>query len=625
MHSIKHYLEQINRTYVAGNATEHSYRGDLRQLLEIELPEAEVTNEPKRIECGAPDYVVTRDAVPLGYIEAKNIGESLDSKAYQDQLSRYRDALGNLIFTNYLEFRLYRDGDLRMAVVVAELRDDNIQPLSGNFTEFTDLLKAFADYQGQTICSPKDLAKRMADKARLLANVIEQTLADREDKIEDKELEGQLDAFKQFLVSDITTKDFADMYAQTIAYGLFAARLQDPTPPATEAAPCESNDTQRPTDFSRHIAAQLIPESNPFLRKFFQHIAGYDLDSRIQWIVDDLITIFRVTDLGGLMQHFGKPTQSTDPFIHFYETFLGEYDQRLRKSKGVYYTPEPVVYFIIRAVDSLLKTEFHLSNGLADTTRIEIQDKTVHKVQILDPAAGTGTFLAEVVRQIYSEFAAQIGAWPAYVKSDLIPRLNGFEVMMAPYAIAHLKLEMLLQQTHCRLNSERLRIFLTNSLEEKHPDTDKLFASWLAEEAKQANRIKRDTPIMVVLGNPPYSGISSNKGEWITSLIEDYKYIDGEHFNERKHWLHDDYVKFIRLGQYFIDQNSEGILAYINNHSFLDNPTFRGMRWHLLRSFDKIFILDLHGNSNKKEISPDGSPDNNVFDIKQGEIGRAHV
>ena len=600
MQSINEYIKRVNATYIVGNATEHSYRAPLQQLLEALLSNGiKVTNEPKRTDCGAPDFVVTRNDIPLGYIEAKDLGNQLDNPDYQEQFNRYSNALDNLIFTNYLEFRLYRNGKQEMVSNIGEIKGKLIKPLA--FTEFTNLLQAFADYQGQTISSAKDLAKRMADKARLLANVIAAALTAQGENTQQGELKGWLTTFRKFLISDIKAVDFADVYAQTIAYGMFAARLHD----------------QTLADFSLREASELIPKSNPFLRRFFQYIAGPDLDPRIQWIIDDLVAIFRAVDVAELMKDFGKTTQRTDPFIHFYETFLGEYDQRLRKSRGVYYTPEPVVSFIVRAVNDLLKNEFSLVDGLADTSTIKTNTDTVHKVQILDPAAGTGTFLAEVVRQIYQTFATQKGLWPSHVKTELIPRLNGFEVMMAPYAMAHLKLEMILQETNCQLN-KRLRIFLTNSLEENHPDTDTLFAIWLAEESREAERIKQDTPVMVVLGNPPYSGISSNKGEWITSLIEDYKYINGKHFGERKHWLHDDYVKFIRLGQHYIDRNGEGILAYINNHGFLDNPTFRGMRWHLLRSFDKIYILDLHGNSKKKEVSPDGSPDKNVFDIQQG-------
>ena len=335
--------------------------------------------------------------------------------------------------------------------------------------------------------------------------------------------------------------------------------------------------------------------------------------------MDDLAAIFRAVDVAELMKDFVKPNWRADPFIHFYETFLREYDPDLRGRRGVFYTPEPVVHFIVRAVDDILKEEFQLAEGLADATKTT---KGVHKVQILDPATGTGTFLAKVVTQIhnYKKNAGQEGMWHGYVKQELLPRLNGFEVLMAPYAMAHLKLEMILQQTGCELNGERLRIFLTNSLEEHETDHGALSTWWLANESKEANRIKKDAPVMVVLGNPPYQAESKNKGAWIVKLMWDYKEEPGGGKLREKNLkgLNDDYVKFIRYGQYFIDRNGEGVLAYINNNSFLDNLTFRGMRWRLLRSFDKIYILDLHGNSRKGEASPDDSSDENVFDIQTG-------
>ncbi|MDM8515428.1 N-6 DNA methylase [Desulfobacterales bacterium HSG16] len=321
-----------------------------------------------------------------------------------------------------------------------------------------------------------------------------------------------------------------------------------------------------------------------------------------------------------------------DPVIHFYETFLAKYNPKLRKSRGVWYTPEPVVNFIVRAVDDILKTEFGFTAGLADTSKIKVKikaqgvtgkiKKEVHKVQILDPATGTGTFLAEVVKHIHKKFEGQQGIWSKYVEEHLIPRLNGFEILMASYAMAHLKLDLLLSETGYKPKKQsRFRVFLTNSLEEVNPDTGTLFATWLSNEATEANLIKRDTPVMCVIGNPPYSGESANKGEWIMKLMEDYKKEPGgkEKLKEKNSkWINDDYVKFIRYGQHFIEKNGEGILSFINPHGFLDNPTFRGMRWNLLKTYDKIYTIDLHGNSKKKEVCSDGSPDINVFDIQQG-------
>ncbi|QXP77670.1 MULTISPECIES: type ISP restriction/modification enzyme [Winogradskyella] len=618
--TIQEYITKINTLFQTGNAREHSYRGDLQNLIMAILPDVLVTNEPARVACGAPDYVLTRKDVPIGYIEAKDIGVDLKSKSLKEQFDRYKAGLTNLVFTDYLEFHFYKSGELTTKISIAKIEDGKIVPRPENFEQFTHLIENFAQTISQTIKSPTKLAEMMAGKAKLMADIIEKSLNSDDEADKKSNLKSQMLSFQQMLIHDINNQSFADIYAQTIAYGMFAARYHDPTL----------------GDFTRTEAAQLIPKSNPFLRKLFQDIAGFDLDDRLVWIVDELVNIFLASDVADIMKNFGKSTKQEDPVVHFYETFLGEYNPALRKARGVWYTPEPVVNFIVRAVDDVLKKEFNLPQGLADTSKTKIKvntdiadkrsvtgykqvEKEVHKVQILDPATGTGTFLAEVVKHIHKKFKGQQGIWSNYVTKDLIPRLNGFELLMASYAMAHLKMDMLLTETSYKpKDDQRLKIFLTNSLEVAHPDSGTLFSSWLADESNQANAIKRDTPVMCVIGNPPYSGISSNNGKWISDLIDDYKYIDGVHFNERKHWLNDDYVKFMRFGQHFIEKNGEGILAFINPHGFLDNPTFRGMRWNLLKTYDKIYVIDLHGNSNKKEVSPDGSIDENVFDIQQG-------
>ena len=616
--TVVEYIKELNAQYKTGKATEHSYRPALKELLHSLLSKMTIINEPKRYNFGAPDYILMRSDVPVAFIEAKDFVKTNDlagRKENKEQFDRYKQSLDNIIFTDYLDFWLYRNGEFVDSVRLAELKGDKIVLVSENEAKFVSLIEHLANAQPQKITSSKKLAEIMAGKARLLADVIGRTLT--KDVDEQGEIYGQMCAFKEVLMHDITPESFADLYAQTIAYGMFAARLHDTTP-----------DT-----FSRQEASELIPRTNPFLRQMFQYIAGYDLDERVAWIVDDLAEAFRASDINKVMAGYGKRTRQTDPMIHFYEDFLSAYDQRLRKNCGVYYTPQPVVNYIVRAVDEILQSEFGLPMGLADTskTKIEVLNQKVkksdkdtyeietHKVQILDPATGTGTFLAEVIHAIHDKMKGQQGLWQSYVEKHLLPRLNGFELLMASYAMAHLKLDMVLAETGYEANnSQRLRVYLTNSLEEHHADTGTLFANALSNEANQANHIKRDAPVMVVLGNPPYSGISDNNFDWIMRLIDDYKYVNGVHFNERKHWLNDDYVKFIRLGQSFVDKNNEGVMAYINNHSFLDNPTFRGMRWSLMQSFDKIYIIDLHGNSKKKEVCPDGSKDENVFDIQQG-------
>jgi predicted helicase len=620
--TIKEYVEIVSKRLQSGISREHSYRGDLETLIRELVKGIEITNEPANVtDCGNPDYVITKGKIPVGYIEAKDIGKDLNSKSYKEQFGRYKKALDNLIITDYVWFQFFQNGELVHEIKIGEIENNSVKPITENFSKFENLIKDFSTHIGQTIKSSKNLAEMMAGKARLLQDILERAITSDEETQENTSLKGQYDTFKQILIHDLKPKGFADIYAQTLAYGMFAARLHDPTL----------------DNFSRQEAAELIPKSNPFLRKLFGYIAGPDIDERIVTVVDNLAEVFRATNVEQLLKNFGKSTQTNDPIIHFYETFLAEYDPKLRKARGVWYTPEPVVNFIVRAVDDILKTEFDLPQGLADTSKTKIKldtqtpdkrsvtgykqiEKEVHKVQILDPATGTGTFLAEVVKFIYNKnFIAMKGAWSGYVEEHLIPRLNGFELLMASYSMAHLKLDMLLTETGYKsIKNERLNIYLTNSLEEHHKDTGTLFSNWLSSEANEANHIKRDTPVMCVIGNPPYSGISSNKGQWISDLIEDYKYVDGIHFKERKHWLNDDYVKFIRYSQHYIEKNGSGVLAFINPHGFLDNPTFRGMRWNLLKTYDKIYTIDLHGNAKKKEVCPDGSPDQNVFDIMQG-------
>ena len=623
--AIKTYLADLNKQYSSGVAHEHSYRGPLQNLLAALLPKGyTIVNEPTREKCGAPDYIILKGNIPVAYIEAKDLQDNdLDGRReHREQFDRYKHSLDHIVFTDYLDFHLYEQGEYANAVRLAEVRGDKIVLCDSIADRFVQLIDCLAKATPQRITSPSRLATVMAGKARLLAGVIEQALVG--DKEQTSELANQMRVFQEFLIHDLNEKTFADIYAQTIAYGLFSARLNDPTP----------------DDFSRAEANELIPKSNPFLRRIFNDIAGYNVDNRIAWIVDDLVEVFRVTDMTKVMRGFGGTSGRTDPMMHFYEDFLGQYDPALRDKRGVYYTPQPVVDFIVRAVDDILKRDFNLPMGLADNSKIEhkiVNDwyhasktkgdtktisETIHRVQILDPATGTGTFLATAIRQIHANMEGQWGVWNDYVEQHLLPRLNGFELMMAPYTIAHLKLNMVLRETGYTASSDkRLRIYLTNSLEEHNAETGTIFAAAISQEASEASRIKRDTPVMVMMGNPPYSGSSQNWGAWIMQLMERYKKEPGGELplQERNpKWLNDDYVKFIRLAQDYIEKNGEGIIGFINPHGYLDNPTFRGMRWNLLKTFDKIYTIDLHGNSKKKEVCPDGSKDENVFDIMQG-------
>lgn len=611
------YINSVIQKYKTGKTTEHSFRGDLQEYIERAVHGVQAINEPRRQQCGAPDYIIQKKNIPIGYIEAKDIDKHLDTVDKSEQLARYKASLDNLILTNYLEFWFYVNGEHVDTIKIAELQNGKIKSFVKEYQRLLNAIRNFCDYQGQTIKSPKQLANLMAQKAVMIRDVIINAL----DKCAESSLISQRDAFKQILLHDLTNHTFADMYAQTIAYGLFVARLNDTTL----------------EDFSRQEARELISKNNPFLRQLFDYISGANLDDSLVWIVDDLVEIFRAVDLNKLLKNFGRTTQMSDPFLHFYETFLESYDKVNKEKRGVYYTPQPVVRFIVSAVDRILKNDFNLSHGLADDTTIKhtrtlyyrskkvrgkvvdvpvTTEEDIYKVQILDPATGTGTFLAETIRKIYSYFVNQQGIWSQYVDKALIPRLNGFEIMMTPYVMCHLKLDLLLQDTGYKTTNQtnRFNVYLTNALEKdetsKYPLLD-----WLSEEAKQAGRIKSETPIMIVMGNPPYSISSCNKSKYIDEIMEVYK----QDLNEKNiQPLSDDYIKFIRMGETYIEKNNEGILAYISNNSFLDGVIHRRMRQHLMQTFDKIYTIDLHGNAKKKESAPDGSKDENVFDIQQG-------
>ncbi|MGF0539267.1 type ISP restriction/modification enzyme [Agrobacterium sp. ES01] len=629
--NIQEFLKNIDAIYKTKAATEHSYRADLQKLLSSINPAVTALNEPKRVKCGAPDFIVSQGDIVIGHVEAKDIPVGIRAlkDSNKDQHKRYLAALPNLIYTNCLDWDFYRDGELVASVSIADLLV-NINPRPQDFATLENLLREFVTQRPQTITSPRDLAERMAGKANLIKDVLSKTLQD--DTELQSELSAQYLAFKENLIHDITPSDFADIYAETIAYGMFAARLHDST-----------LDT-----FSRQEALDLLPKSNPFLRSLFSYVAGYDLDDRIAWIIDDLARVFRACDVAKLMEGFGKLTGQNDPFLHFYETFLAAYNPSKRKARGVWYTPEPVVNFIVRAVDEVLQTEFGLADGLADTSKVSIdwdtgqramtkagklrkdgskhtEKREVHRVQVLDPATGTGTFLAEVIKQIAPKVQGIAPTmWSKYIEDDLIPRLHGFELLMASYAMCHMKLDMILTELGYKPTKEppRLSVYLTNSLEEGEPANQTLpFTQWLSREAKGANTIKRDMPIMCVIGNPPYLGEGGVSEGWIGDLMEDYKKEPGGKMKLKERnpkWLNDLYVKFIRLSSHLIEKNGEGVIGFITNHGYIDNPTFRGMRWHLLNTFDRIWVLDLHGNAKKREVTPNGKPDKNVFDIQQG-------
>ncbi len=616
------YLQQLSAALKAGNATEHTHRPALKALVEALDGTITATNEPKRIACGAPDYIVARGELPLGYIEAKDVGIDLDTVENSDQLQRYRASLANLLLTDYLEFRWYVGGERRLTARLAAAPSSKglVQPLKATpaaLESVAELFTQFLTATVPTIATPRELALRLAAQARLLRGLIQQALAE---EAADGSLHGQLQAIQAVLLPQLTVEQFSDLYAQTLCYGLFTARCH----------------AKAGTHFTRQHAAYDLPKTHPFLRTLFNHIAGPELNEDIAWAVDEAAELLARSDMAAILQNFGQRTRQEDPVVHFYETFLAAYDPALRDTRGVYYTPEPVVSWLVRSVDTVLKQTFSLPLGLADASKMTVQEgeQTVstHRVQILDPATGTGTFLYAVIEQIHAAFADNQGLWSGYVREHLLPRLYGFELLMAPYTVAHLKLGLLLRDTgYDFAGDDRLRVYLTNTLEQPRELTHlPLFGEWLVKEARQAAYVKQNAPIMVVLGNPPYSGHSANQGEWIAGLLRgldgvngqrtgSYFMVDGQPLNERNpKWLNDDYVKFIRFAQWRIEQTGYGVLAVITNHGYLDNPTFRGMRRSLMETFDDLYLLDLHGNSKKKEKAPDGGKDENVFDIQQG-------
>ncbi len=624
---IRQYLREVRKNFASGQATEQTYRPALEQLIESLRSGIEATNEPRRVRCGAPDIIVEGDNLTIGHVECKDIATDLKKVEKSEQLKRYRQSLDNLILTDYLEFRYYYRGEQQMrANVAAADGKGKITALKGGDEQLNRLFSAFLAAEPAPIGTPQELAGRMADIAKEINHSIRQALA-----LEESEgtLHAELKAFRQTILRDITVEQFADMYAQTICYGLFSARVNVPDHKADE--------------FSRQHAAYDIPKTNPFLRQTFDYIGGVQLDDSVVWAVELLVDILRRCDMHEILKDFGKKTGKQDPVFHFYETFLDEYAPTERQKRGVYYTPEPVVNYIVRSIDEILKRDFDCPTGLADNTKINITTKDrdgrekqeqVHRVQILDPAAGTGTFLCSVINHIYETMKSTRGAWGGkngYVSQHLLPRVHGFELMMAPYAVAHMKIGLLLRETGYDFpDDKRLGVYITNTLEEAVIRENPLpFANFIAREANEAARIKTTCPVMVVLGNPPYSGHSANKNDFSRDLIKNklsgpngapgYFECDGEPLGERNpKWLNDDYVKFIRYGQYRIEKTGYGILGFITNHGYLDNPTFRGMRQSLMQTFDDIYILDLHGNVKKKETASDGSKDENVFDIQQG-------
>jgi len=643
---LKSYFKKIYEVNKRGDATEESYYSTLEDLLKaygdsIEKKKFHITTLPKKTEAGNPDFRIWDGKQHIvGYIEAKAPAiEYLDQIETTDQLKRYLHIFPNLILTNFFEFRLYRNGTLTDKVSIARpfiLHKLKTIPAVENEGDFFKLLEKYFSYSFPKVYDAKTLAKELAKRTRFLKDeVVIQQLKD-EESTKKGHIFGFYEAFRKYLISGLTEHDFADLYSQTITYGLFAAR------------------TRSENGFNRKLAYDNIPQTIGILRDVFEFISLGKLPKQMEWIIDDISEVLAVTDVKNILHQYFHEGKGRDPIVHFYETFLAEYDPKTRKQRGIYYTPEAVVSYIVCSLHNILKEHFNRHDGFASET-----------VTVLDPAAGTLTFMAEASKLAVEEFISKYGEGGKenLVKEQILKNFYAFELMMAPYAVGHLKMSFLLEELGYRLQEDdRFKLYLTNTLEmEELAQTELPGMVSLSEESHAAGKVKKERPILAILGNPPYQGVSTNLSEkettiekgrkyitryliqkddswyklvartkkankkikikqktWIGELIEYYKIIDGEWFGERKHWLNDDYVKFIRFAQWKIDQAGEGVLGFITNHSYLDNPTFRGMRQSLMNSFNEIYVLDLHGNSLKKEKSPDGSKDANVFDIQQG-------
>lgn len=595
---LKEYLKDILNIAGRGDATEQSYYHRLKNLIEtfatsIHRKGIEVTILPKKTEAGCPDFRVWDGRQRItGYIEAKNLSEeNLDYVAQTEQIKRYLDVFPNFILTNFFSFKLYRNGrkidDVQIArPYIFQLGKELKAIPVEREKEFLELLDKFFAFSFPKVSTAETLAFELAKRTRFLK---EQILI--EELKEEKNLIGFYDAFKKYLITELTQEQFADLYSQTITYGLFIARMR------------------AENDFSRKLAFERIPHTIGILRDIFQFISLGELPPQLEASVDDISDVLRNTDVKEI---FHKDyIEGKDPIVYFYEPFLKKYDPTIQEARGAYYTPLPVVSYIIRSLNIILKEYFN-REGFIDSS-----------VTVLDPAGGTLTFLAEVTKLAVEEFVSKYGEGGKreFIKEHILKNFYAFELMVAPYAVGHLKMAFLLEELGYKLEKdERVKLYLTNTLEMEEVEqiTIPVIAS-LAQESRDAREVKKKTPILVILGNPPYSGHSYNRGKWISAKIREYYKVDGKPLGEKNpKWLQDDYVKFVRFAQWKIEQAGEGVLGFITNHSWLDNPTFRGMRQSLMNSFNEVYVLDLHGSSLKREKCPDGSKDENVFDIQQG-------
>jgi len=590
---LNNYFGEIHKIYVAGGFREESFYSTLETLVKqcsqfFPLQsKAGVLVQPKKTEVGVPDFLIRRDGDIVGYIEAKSPDINLDEAEKSEQLRRYRESLPNLILTNFLEFRLYRNGNFVDKVEAGRqstLLNLKYPPVPEKLDLFFGLLEKFFSFSTPEIKTSSSLSIELAKKTRFLEHILQEELSR-----DNEEVTRFYKAFQEELIETLTKERFADLYAQTITYGLFAARMrvQD--------------------GFDKDTAWRFIPESLPLLREIFYSFTGPRFPESLLWVVDDITQVLRKADISSINKEFKTTKWEEDPVINFYETFLKTYNPAERQRLGVYYTPLPVVSYITTSIHKLLKSKFGKAEGLA-----------TRDVTLLDPAAGTLTFVVQAIKQVQKELEERnkAGLIKAYIEEHILPHFHAFEILVAPYTVGHFKVSMILEEMGYKFKEgERFQFYLTNTLEMKEPKQISFLID-LAKEGQEAKRIKEKVSILVVLGNPPYSVSSENKSEFIENLMDSYKQDvkDERHIGQ----LSDDYIKFIRFGHWKIEQARKGILGLISNNTYLSGITHRGMRKKLLETFDEIYILNLHGSSRIGERTPEGGKDENVFDIQQG-------
>ncbi len=584
--------------------TEHSHRPALKDLVKsLAGAKVQILHEPKREgKFGSPDFKITHTESIIGYIENKKIDENLDKILKSDQIKKYQSLSDNILITNYIEWIWIKEGKIQQRETLCFLTDIENKKAKLDSTKVSvveKLIKSFLSQAPKEIADAKLLAEALAVRAKLLKDFLLDELKRQELEHTEGRLYQLYETFKSFVFHELTVSEFSDAFSQNLVYGLFLAKLN------ADVKPINLNN-----------AWDYIPSSFELIKELVDFLKELKRDEyrETKWIVEEVLTIMNNLDLPAIHESLSfskrkKGTEYYDPYIYLYEKFLAAYDKKLRQAKGVYYTPPQVVNFIVRAIDDILINTFKIKDGLGDR----------NKVTVLDFATGTGTFLVEVLQQIFDKLPTGSGKKDFVVKEHVLKNIFGFEYLIAPYTIAHLKLSQFLKDNGYNLeDKERLQIFLTNTLDPINTQQRIPFLPALTEESKQAQKIK-DKPILVITGNPPYSIHSKNNGDWIKDKIKDYKIVDGQKLKERNpKALQDDYVKFIRFAQNKMDSVEEGIVGIITNHSFLDNPTFRGMRRSLMNSFNQIYFFDLHGNADKKEKVPDGLKNENVFDIKAG-------